>query len=37
MISVGGGSAVFLGETSVMKMFNLLGFVTLGWLLLLAT
>lgn len=37
MISVGGVSIVFLGETSVMMMFNLLGLVTLGWLLLLAT
>lgn len=37
MISVGGCSALFLGETSVMRMLNLLGFVTLGWLLLLAT
>lgn len=37
MISVEGCSAVFVGETSVMRMLNLLGFVTLEWLLLLAT
>lgn len=37
MISAGACSAVFLGETPVMRMFNLLGFVTLGWLLLLTT